>query len=217
MLDHAPPEEARQSLADLIRINTYFGGHSVIRRTLAKVIRAGEPFKLLDVGAASGDTARLIKSLYPQATVVNLDHSFVNLAAAPSPSLVADAFHLPFGSGSFDYVFCSLFLHHFEDSKVRELLSGFYQVARKAVIVCDLERHVLPFLFLPASKPFFRWHWITVYDGKISVRAAFRAHELKQLAYEAEVKEECIRAWVYRPAFRIGLIATKTGTRDGKT
>ena len=32
LLDHAPPEEARPNLADLVRINSNFGGHSTIRK-----------------------------------------------------------------------------------------------------------------------------------------------------------------------------------------
>ena len=207
LLDHAPPEEAHLNLCDLIRINTLFGGHATIRRSLARVIDPGEQFTLLDVGAASGDTARVIARAYAGATVTSLDYSPVNLRAAPRPKLMGDAFALPVRPDSFDYVLSSLFLHHFTDEQVVMLLKSFYGIARRALIICDLERNPLPYYFLPATRFLFKWQRITLHDGPISVRAAFRASELKGLARQAGIQKAELR--VYRPAFRISLVATK--------
>ena len=212
-MDHLPPEDARRNLADLVRINQNFGGHSVIREALARVVDTNVHFRLLDIGAASGDTARLIRRLYSRASVTSLDCNFTNLAAAPQPKLIADAFALPFGEDSFDYVFCSLFLHHFTDEKVTLLLRTFHGIARQAVVVCDLERHILPYCFLPATKLLFQWGDVAVHDGKISVRAAFRAEELRQLSRLAGIENAEVR--VHRPAFRLSLIARKSQMRTG--
>jgi ubiquinone/menaquinone biosynthesis C-methylase UbiE len=209
-LEHAPPEEARANLADIVRLNERFGGHGVLRKTLAQVVNGNSTFTLLDVGSASGDTSRLISQLYPAARVTSLDLNAVNLAAAPKPKLLADAFQLPFQDNSFDYVFCSLFLHHFEDEQVTELLAGFYRVARRAVLVSDLERHVLSYLFFPATRPFFKWAPITVHDGMTSVRAGFRAEELRHIAKEAGIPHA--EVVVHRPAFRISVIGSKLGS-----
>lgn len=208
LLDHLPQEEARRNLADLVRINRNFGGHSVLRKTLAQVAQPGEEFTLLDVGAASGDTALMIRRIFPRASVTSLDQNAVNLSAAPRPKIIADAFRLPFSEGSFDFVFSSLFLHHFEDDQVVALLSSFYAVARRAVIICDLERHILPYCFLPATKYLLGWDRITVHDGVISVRASFRARELMELSCRAGMAQVDIRT--HRPAFRLSLIGWKT-------
>lgn len=210
LLDHATPEEARLNLADLVRINRDFGGHAVLRRSIARVASPHDPFTLLDVGSASGDAARVIQDGYPFASITNLDYSGVNLEEAPPPKVVGDAFQLPFLPESFDYVLCSLFIHHFTDEQARTLLRAFYAVARRALLVCDLERHILPYCFLPLTKLLFGWHRITLHDGPISVRASFRGEELVQLLksagiYDAEVE-------VHRPAFRISAIARKTTT-----
>lgn len=211
LLDHAPPDEARPNLAELVRINRDFGGHSTIRKTLAAVVPNGERFTLLDIGAASGDTARLLHGLYPRASIISLDHSPVNLEAAPPPKLIADAFALPVPSGSFDYVLCSLFLHHFSDEQVVGLLRSFYDVARRALLVCDLERNILSYCFLPVTKWFFGWQRITLHDGPISVRAAFRSDELLGLSKRAGIRDA--RVSVHRPAFRLSLIARKNHDR----
>ena len=140
-LDSAEPDEARVNLDDLMLINRHFGGHGVILKTLARVAKPEAAFSLLDVGAASGDTARVIQQNYPFASVVNLDHNVNNLGAAAAPKLLADAFRLPFRDRSFDLVMCCLFLHHFANTEVVELLKEFNRVAVRAVLVCDLERH----------------------------------------------------------------------------
>jgi len=206
LLDHAEPEVARANLADLVRLNTRFGGHSTILKLLRKVGASGS-FTLLDVGAASGDTARVIRRAYPGARITSLDYNAVNLGAAPHPKVLADAFALPFAEGAFDYVLSSLFLHHFTDARVADLLRGFDRVARRAVLIADLERHILPYLFLKLSRPFFGWGLITVHDGLVSVRAAFRAGELLAIAKRAGLNN--VRVETNRPAFRLTLVAKK--------
>lgn len=207
LLDDCDPESARANLADIVRINQRFGGHAAIRYLLKQVADPIDKFSLLDVGAASGDTAQIIRQQYPNAAVTSLDRNALNLAAAPNPKLLADAFALPFSPGSFNFILCSLFLHHFTDEQIRELLRGFFLVARDAVLIADLERHWLPYLFMRISKPIFRWSPVTVHDGLCSVRAAFRAGELSALAEGAGLPE--IQVKVHRPAFRLTLVATK--------
>ena len=103
-----------------------------------------------------------------------------------------------------DCVFCSLFLHHFTDEEVVELLEGFGEVARKSVLVIDLERNPIPYYFIAWSRPLLGWDPVTVHDGAISVEAAFRREELEELARRAGLRNP--RARVYRPAFRIAMV-----------
>ena len=198
LLDDASPEDARANLADLRRINRWFGGESTLRYAL----RGYERASILDVGAASGEVARLL----PDARVVSLDLHHRNLREAPPPAVAADAFQLPFAGKSFDAVACTLFLHHFEDAAVVTLLREFSRVARHRIAVADLERHPLAERFLPLTRPIFGWSKITVYDGPVSVRAAFKPSELDRLGREAGLGETRVRRHV--PWFRISLVAT---------
>lgn len=208
LLDDLPPSEARPNLADLVRLNRHFGGHSTLRSLFERAeLPPRERFTVLDVGAASGDSAALLRQLFPQAVVISLDQNWTNLEVAPEPKLVADAFALPFAPNSFDYVMCSLFLHHFRDEAIADLLRSFYGLAKRGVLISDLERHILPFLFLRSSRRVFGWNYVTVHDGLISVRAALRPKELRILALCAGLRNLQVRA--HRPAFRISLLALK--------
>ena len=205
ILDTLPPEEARASLADLVRINKYWGGHSTLRKLINDVIPLNESFSILDVGAASGDMGRCLEASRPQARVTSLDYMESHLRAATGARVAADAFALPFTARGFDYVFSSLFLHHFSDDQVVRLLAECGRVARKHVLVIDLWRHPVPYYFIGYTRPLFRWSPVSVYDGKISVEAAFRPRELVELARRAGLAEPRTRTYV--PAFRIAMSA----------
>jgi len=205
ILDTLPWEEARLSLADLVRINRRWGGHSSLRKLIDETIPANEEFTVLDVGAASGDMGERFRQQRPGATVTSLDYLESHLTGCARPRVVADAFALPFPARSFDYVFCSQFLHHFSDAEVTRLLAGFGKVARKRVLAIDLLRNPVPYHFISSTKRLFGWHPVTVHDGKLSVEAAFRARELAALARQAGLANPQVRSFV--PAFRIALWA----------
>jgi 2-polyprenyl-3-methyl-5-hydroxy-6-metoxy-1,4-benzoquinol methylase len=205
MLDHAPPDVTRASLRDLARINRYLGGYYVLGKLFRGVVKPGESFSVLDVGAASGDMGAAIRRRFPRARVTSLDYKGDHLAQAADPKLVADAFYLPFRPASFDFVFSSLFLHHFTNEQVVELFRSFRSTARRAVLAIDLERGPLAYYFLPNTRWVFGWHDITISDGQISVAAALKKDELRALAAQAGLDGARVR--VHRPWSRLSLIA----------
>ena len=205
LLDHASPEVARDNLRDLVRINRYLGGHSILHRIMSDFVRPQDCFTMLDVGAASGDMGAALQRRYPRASITSLDRKCVHLEKAAHPKLAGDAFTLPFTERSFDFVFSSLFLHHFSDQQVVELLRNFRAIARRAVLAIDLERGPLAYYFIPATKWLFGWRDISLYDGPVSARAAFKKHELLSLALQSGLAEA--RVNVHRPWARLSLVA----------
>lgn len=204
-LDHAGVEEARENLRDLIWVNRFFGGYGILRTIMAELVRPDDRFSMLDVGAASGDMGAALRRSYPRAEVTSLDYRPVHLALAPHPKVVADAFRLPFAPASFDFVFSSLFLHHFSDDQVSELFRNFRAIARRGVLAIDLERGPIAFHFMPATRWLFGWHDLSMHDGPASVQAAFKPEELLAVAKKAGLTKA--RVSTHRPWARLSLIA----------
>lgn len=205
ILDEQTPERAAPSLADIVRINRLLGGHEVLRKCLRGIVSPGESFSLLDVGAGSGDAASVVLKQYPAATVVNLDYRMHHVRHARGHRIVADAFRLPLRARAFDIVYAGLFLHHFRDDEIVRLLTSMRAVARRYVVINDLERHFLSYYFLPATRWLFGWDQITVYDGAISVQAAFTAEEMRSLGQKAGLAAIDVRT--HHPSFRVSMVA----------
>lgn len=207
ILDTVAPAEALRSLDDLVRLNRRFGGYTALKSLLkrAGTARIGR-FSVLDVGAASGDMGREIRRIYPCVSVTSLDYLKSHLKRANEPKVVADAFHLPFHPKSYDFVLASLFLHHFRDEQIIELLHGFAAVARRGIMIIDLNRRWLPYWFVPATRWLLGWDGITAHDAPASVAAAFRPAELEALARRAGLKDVDVRS--HGLTFRLTLFAS---------
>ncbi len=204
ILDDAAGPDKQASLRDLVRIGRYLGGHRVLRSLIRRVTDANEAFSLLDIGAASGDSGAIVRSVRPRAIVTSFDYRLEHLAAAPRPKVAGNAFHLPFRDASFDVVLCSLFLHHFRDAEIVALLRAFGATARRAVLILDLERGPGAYYFMAMTKWLFHWNRITLHDAPASVEAAFKKSELEDLAREAGFRT--IEARRHRPWARLSLI-----------
>lgn len=197
-MDSASAADVAENLRDLSRINRWLGGNRALANVLDPYLRRQPEARVLDVGAANGETVRWLSARYPRARFVALDRAERFLRMASGPRVAADVFSWPVRPGSVDIVLCSLFLHHFTDVEIRTILSHFASAARQAVIAVDLHRHPLSRGFLPATRFVAGWHPLTVQDGVISVDAAFTPSELQALAPAGRVRSH----W---PWFRLSL------------
>ena len=204
LLDSAGRELRDLNLQDIVRINRWCGGHRVLLRVLRGLVSSGERFSVLDVGAASGDMGQCIREVFPNARVLLTDYRLAHLRNTALPRVAADAFRLPFLPGTFDFVICSSVLHHFPDGQVVDLIRKTRSFARRALIILDLERHPIPYYFLPSTRRVFGWSTLTLHDGPISVAAGFRAEELASLTHAAGAGAVKVRK--HRPWFRLSAV-----------
>ena len=105
----------------------------------------------------------------------------VTNGAAGLALLRADGFRLPFPDASFDFVTSSLVFHHFPEAAAAGLLAEMARVARRAVLVNDLERHRVPWAVITVLAALGS-NRIVRHDGPLSVLRGWRAHELLTLA-----------------------------------
>ncbi|MEJ2008847.1 MAG: methyltransferase domain-containing protein [Acidobacteriota bacterium] len=214
--DLGTPREIRRSFDDLWRINRWLGGVSgslhLLDRYFAR--RGSRHVRILDVG--SGDS-RMAVHLQEElarrnhsAELVALDRRLNHLRNGNHSSgsllrVVADVSDLPFPKESFDLVMCNLFLHHFSGGEAVELLRCLAGMASEAVLINDLERNPLPYIFIQVAWPFARSH-ITRHDGAASVRQAYTKEELEILAERAGFSNFIVERL---PLFRLGLTLWK--------
>ena len=204
----ADPATAARNLRDLARINRWFGGHRTLAHLLSRELNRGERFTVLDVAAASGDMGRCIERRFPNAAVTSLDLKPLHLREAAGSRVAADAFRLPFQARSFDFVLCSSLLHHFPDELVVELIAGIHRLARRALILMDIERHSVAYRFLPWTRRLLGWSDLTVRDGSLSVAAAFGLREFAALVRAAAPGPARVRR--HRPWFRLSAVVPAT-------
>lgn len=210
--DRGTPGEIEGSLDDLWRINRWLGGVSSSLLLLRCFFsRTGpHPVRILDVGSGDSRLAGHLRSellrrgLRPEFFV--LDRRLTHLQKGrPSARgllpVVADVFALPFPERSFEVVMCNLFLHHFSGEIAQEFLRRLAAVASEAVLINDLERHLLPYLFIRCT-PWLTRSPITRHDAPASVRQAYTRDELAAMAAAAGFTDfEVVRL----PVFRLGL------------
>jgi SAM-dependent methyltransferase len=197
-----PPEEARRSLADLRFVNRWLGNVRPFVAAVLPFLRSSPRPRILDVGCGSGDvTAVLRRALGGRVAAAAVDIKLLHLQAAPPELLrvVADARALPFADGSFDVVTASLFLHHFDEPDLPALLRSLYALAGRALVVNDLRRARVPYVFGKAVFPMLFRSQVSVEDGLISIRRSFRESELRAAFAAAGIPAVRItRHWPYR-------------------
>jgi hypothetical protein len=76
-------------------------------------------------------------------------------------------------------VTASLFLHHFDEPEAPGVLKALFTLARRALVVNDLHRAAVPWLFGRAVFPWVFRSVVSVDDGLLSIRRAFRPAELR--------------------------------------
>jgi ubiquinone/menaquinone biosynthesis C-methylase UbiE len=216
LLDDASADDAqvRESLRNIARANRWFGGTRAVRWAVTRLLRAApaaaRPLVLLDVGAGAGDLARAARSAAGACGVnlgvICLDRHRIAAAlatAAGHPALTADAGALPLADRSVDIVLLSQLVHHFDLPSSERLLRESARVARRGIIVADLQpSRLAAALFRPAAHAL-GFDRITIHDGLTSLRRAYSRAELAMLMQRAGLTSRVTR----RPGWRLVALA----------
>ena len=199
LMDRPQPvsHELEVDLANLVGINRHFGSHRLMRGFLRRWWRAGENYRVLDLCTASGDIPRLMvdwaraHGVGLQIEAVDYQASTLEIArllSADYPEISfreGNALEIVGGAGQYDFVFCSLALHHFAEEDAVRVLRRCRELARRAVLVADLERSRLAQAGVWLLTAVLYREPMTRYDARVSVRRAFSYDEFAGLARRA--------------------------------
>jgi len=200
LLDSLPPADPRAigSRFDLRRINWWMGNHRIMARTLRSYLPQA-PTQITELGSGDGDfllqvvqrfqTGQPSEETHPfsgRATLLDLQKNlsaktrsaFRRLGWKAEP-VVTDVFDwVPAGKGR-EVVVANLFLHHFEEARLAELLGKISQNAKLFVAIephrFGLASFVGKLLWLIGCND------VTRHDAVISIRAGFVGKELSAL------------------------------------
>src|SRR4051794_25846355 len=213
------------NLRDLRRANQYLAGLAIIRRHLWQAITAlpaEQPVRVLDLGTGAADVPLALAAWARRdgrkVQIVGLDHQAQVVAYAAEQTrgesavrlVHAEADALPFHDAAFDFAVCALTLHHLSPPEAVATLAALARVARRGVLVVDLERSWPGYVAT--------WLWshtcttnpLTRHDGPLSVLRTYTAPELRALAAAAGLRA----ARIYQePFFRLALVAWRETAR----
>jgi SAM-dependent methyltransferase len=196
-----PKELLAGNLRDLRIINRYLGSYRGALGGLARLVREQElrRFTLLDIGTGSGDIPAAIahwarrRNIAARINGLERDAVTMEQAMAHTKSLReitmvrGDAMAPPFRNKSFDFILASQLLHHFTDAQIVALLRNWARLARRAIIVCDLQRHPLAYHGIRLLTRGFTRNAMTRVDAPLSVRRACTLAEWSELIRRADI------------------------------
>lgn len=205
----ADPTTVRTSLGNIARANRWFGGVAAFRFALHRALNGlprDLPLSLFDVGTGGGDLPRAgVRSAARRGYTIRplgLDRSLPAAKLARElgvPAVVGCAGTLPLPDRSVDIVLVSQVIHHLRRDATLRLLTECDRVARKAVIVSDLERARLAIAGFWLGSRILQFDASTRADGITSVRRGYDPEEFRTLFLEAGLKATTWR----RPAYRL--------------
>jgi SAM-dependent methyltransferase len=214
-----------KSLSDLRFVNRWLSNSGRFVRTVLASIETCPAPAVLDVGCGSADLLDRVRREYgrrqqsprahgsPLARLpahprqstrsllpVGLDIKWRHLMFAPPSvrAVVSDVRHLPFRKRSFDVVTASLFLHHLDDGELPGVLAALFALTRRALVISDLRRSRVPYLFGRVAFPLLFASGVSVNDGLISIRRGFRPPELARAFEVAGIPVRIAPCWPYR-------------------
>ncbi len=211
----------KQALDGLRRINYWSDSSVKIAKAASQLnslsgpLGPTKPIRLLDLGCGGGDVtsgvfnyfcksgqAVQIEGWDMSSTAVELAskrHARLNPGSNSIEFRVQNVFDIADRETKFDIVFCSLFMHHFNDGQVVTLLQQMRGLSTVGVIVDDLLRTRLGHLLAVFGCHVLSRSPIVHFDGPQSVRAAYRIEEFDQLANEAGLSDASFRChWPQR-------------------
>lgn len=205
----------RQALRGLERVNRISGIARLIWSGVRPLCReiTDRPVRVLDVGCGGGDIS---VGVWKQARRAGIRLQIGGCDISPKALRMSTERAQAAGAGNdaryfpvdilnedlpsdWDVMYCSLFLHHFDEQQGTRLLANMGRSARKLVLVNDLVRSRLGYLLCWCGVRLLTRSPIVHVDGPLSVRAGFQPREVLDMAEQAGLHSARItRHWPQR-------------------
>lgn len=192
-----------KALDELKVINKLLGGVATTKSGFTK-LNLSNNSTVADIGSGSSDILFSLTRNKTEFKIFSVDKNprvikYLNRGYKFSTLILSDALQLPFKEKAFEVVHSSLFIHHFSENEIVDLLKEFFRISRKGIIINDLQRSYLALIGIKLLTTFFSKSEMVKNDAPLSVKRGFTKSELIELLQKAEIKNFSIhRKWAFR-------------------
>lgn len=206
-------EMLRQTLDKLAQINQRLGGNQATingLHTLLKNQSKDTVIRMVDLGCGSGDMLRAVadfgrkNNFIFKLTGIDANEYTINYARQLSANypeisfIKMDILADEFSGIAFDIVITTLFLHHFTNQQIEDLLIPVVNKARIGVVVNDLHRSSTAYYLFKVISLFLKNPMVKK-DGAISVLRGFKKNDLISISKKLKDSVSTIHwKWAFR-------------------
>lgn len=197
--------EAHYSLSEyidcqkiLFKINKLLGFFSYTRGVLKQL----QPSSVLDVGCGGGLFILNLSHYFPQTHFTGSDIApdAIKMAKEESERFqhnnvsfnLQQQLKLNLSENEVDIILATLVCHHIEDKELGNFFQEALRISRKAVLINDLHRHIIPYFFYKLFSPLFGNRLIN-HDGLISIKRGFTRKDWLLLLKQANIEHFTIK------------------------
>jgi len=201
-----------QALHELDVINKWLGGNEITEKALFNILLAqpDKKWRIADIGCGSGNMlCRVAEKARQHDIHVELvgfdansnvvEYAREHCLAYPEIELICENVYDPsFKNRKFDIILTTLFLHHFKEDALSEMLKGFHQQSNY-IIINDLHRHWFAYYSIKWITLLFSKSAMVKNDACLSVWRAFKKDELNSIFKNAGIERFSLRwRWAFR-------------------
>jgi 2-polyprenyl-3-methyl-5-hydroxy-6-metoxy-1,4-benzoquinol methylase len=205
-------ELLRDTLDKLGSINKWLGGNSITIDGIQKLLKnqsKERTYTIIDLGCGHGDILRLVadfgrKKGYKFKLIgIDANQDAIDYASELStdyPELSfrnEDIFSEAFNEIDYDIALTTLFLHHFKDEDILNLLSRLLKKASLGVVVNDLQRSQIAYGLFKLLGVVISNDMIKQ-DGLTSILRSFKREDLEQMSKRLNLKSQIQWKWAFR-------------------
>jgi 2-polyprenyl-3-methyl-5-hydroxy-6-metoxy-1,4-benzoquinol methylase len=196
-------ERVDNALKELKTINSFLGGNAISHEGIKTFYNNSDALTILDVGSGSSDILISIKKKTKNLNLFSLDKNqrscvYLKEHSKDIKVICGDVLHLPFDA-PFDIIHASLFLHHFREEELKDIITSLLVISNKGIVINDLRRSIFAWVGIKILTLLFSRSKEVKNDGPLSVRKGFIKKDWTDILNIVSPERYVIkRRWAFR-------------------